>query len=37
VAKLEDPDTNSSLASVEKAMGALDIRLEFVPEADART
>src|SRR5262249_14281416 len=33
VAKLEDPDTNSSLASIEKAMRALGIRLEFVPEA----
>jgi antitoxin HicB len=37
VAKLEDPDTNSSLASIEKAMRALGIRLEFVPEANART
>lgn len=37
VAKLEDPDTNSSLASIEKAMRALGIRLEFVPEADALT
>jgi antitoxin HicB len=37
VAKLEDPDTNSSLASIEKAMRALGVRLEFVPEAVART
>lgn len=37
VAKLEDPDTNSSIASIEKAMRALGIRLEFVPEADSRT
>jgi antitoxin HicB len=35
VAKLEDPDTNSSIASIEKAMRALGIRLEFVPEVDA--
>jgi len=37
VAKLEDPDNNSSLASIEKAMQAVGIRLEFVPEAVART
>ena len=37
VAKLEDPDTNKSLASIEKAMRALGIRLEFLPEAVART
>lgn len=37
VAKLEDPDTNSSLGSIEKAMHALGIRLEFVPEPAARS
>jgi antitoxin HicB len=37
VAKLEDPDTNSSLGSIEKAMRALGIRLEFVSEPVART
>jgi antitoxin HicB len=36
VAKLEDPDTNSSLASIEKAMRAIGVRLEFVPEEGAR-
>ena len=37
VAKLEDPDTNSSLESIEKAMQALGIRLEFVAEPDSQS
>ncbi len=37
VAKLEDPDTNSSLGSIEKIMHALGVRLEFVAETAARS
>src|SRR5713101_8258644 len=37
VAKLEDPDTNSSLGSIERVMRSLGIRLEFVAETEAGT
>ncbi len=37
MAKLEDPDTNSSLGSVERVMRALGVRLEFVAETEAAT
>jgi predicted RNase H-like HicB family nuclease/DNA-binding XRE family transcriptional regulator len=37
VTKIEDPDTKSSLESIEKVMHAVGVRLKFVAEAVART